>query len=96
MRVENLNHQELLESDTEGGIIRFAGQRALLLDAVALPNALVFAASGRVGSALRGHAPRVRAVAWGVDRLTKTRALGVALGFGGATPIVAGPRLDLA
>ncbi|MGK0359852.1 MAG: two-component system response regulator HydG [Bradymonadia bacterium] len=36
MRVENLNHQELLELDPEGGMIRFAGQRALLLDAVAM------------------------------------------------------------
>jgi two-component system response regulator HydG len=31
-----LNHQELLELDAEGGLIRFAGQRALLLDAVAM------------------------------------------------------------
>jgi len=36
MRIENLNHQELLELDSEGGVIRFAGQRALLLDAVAM------------------------------------------------------------
>jgi two-component system response regulator HydG len=36
MRVEDLNHQELLELDPEGGVIRFAGQRALLLDAVAM------------------------------------------------------------
>ena len=36
MRVEDLNHQELLELDPEGGMIRFAGQRALLLDAVAM------------------------------------------------------------
>jgi two-component system, NtrC family, response regulator HydG len=36
MRAEDLNHQELLELDPEGGIIRFAGQRALLLDAVAM------------------------------------------------------------
>jgi two-component system response regulator HydG len=36
MRVEDLNHQELLELDAEGGVIRFAGQRALLLDAVAM------------------------------------------------------------
>ena len=36
MRVEDLNHEELLELDPEGGTIRFAGQRALLLDAVAM------------------------------------------------------------
>ena len=36
MRVEDLNHQELLELDAEGGVILFAGQRALLLDAVAM------------------------------------------------------------
>ena len=36
MRVEDLHHEELLELDPEGGTIRFAGQRALLLDAVAM------------------------------------------------------------
>lgn len=36
MRVEDLNHQELLELDPAGGVILFAGQRALLLDAVAM------------------------------------------------------------
>jgi len=36
MRVEDLHHSELLELDPEGGLIRFAGQRALLLDAVAM------------------------------------------------------------
>jgi DNA-binding NtrC family response regulator len=36
MRVEHLHHKELLELDPEGGVIRFAGQRALLLDAVAM------------------------------------------------------------
>jgi two-component system, NtrC family, response regulator HydG len=36
MRVEDLDHKELLELDSEGGVIRFAGQRALLLDAVAM------------------------------------------------------------
>jgi hypothetical protein len=36
MRVEDLHHTELLELDPEGGVIRFAGQRALLLDAVAM------------------------------------------------------------
>jgi DNA-binding NtrC family response regulator len=36
MRVEDLDHKELLELDPEGGLIRFAGQRALLLDAVAM------------------------------------------------------------
>jgi DNA-binding NtrC family response regulator len=36
MRAEDLDHGELLELDPEGGVIRFAGQRALLLDAVAM------------------------------------------------------------
>ncbi len=36
MRAEDLDHKELLELDAEAGVIRFAGQRALLLDAVAM------------------------------------------------------------
>ena len=36
MRAEDLHHKEILEMDPEGGLIRFAGQRALLLDAVAM------------------------------------------------------------
>ncbi len=36
MRAADLEHEELLELDPEGGVIRFAGQRALLLDAVAM------------------------------------------------------------
>ena len=36
MRADDLDHKELLELDPEGGVIRFAGQRALLLDAVAI------------------------------------------------------------
>ncbi|MBU0755054.1 MAG: sigma-54-dependent Fis family transcriptional regulator [Planctomycetes bacterium] len=36
MRVKDLHHKELLELDPEGGVIRFAGQRVLLLDAVAM------------------------------------------------------------
>lgn len=36
VRAEDLSHRELLELDPEGGLIRFAGQRALLLDAVAM------------------------------------------------------------
>ena len=36
MRAEDLNHRELLKLDPEGGVIRFAGQRALLLYAVAI------------------------------------------------------------
>src|SRR4051812_17102093 len=36
MRADDLHHQELLELDPQGGMIRFAGQRALLLDAVAM------------------------------------------------------------
>ncbi|MBN1606284.1 MAG: sigma-54-dependent Fis family transcriptional regulator [Polyangiaceae bacterium] len=36
MHANELDHRELLELDPEGGVIRFAGQRALLLDAVAM------------------------------------------------------------
>src|SRR5215207_1772419 len=36
MRAEDLDLKELLELDPEGGMIRFAGQRVLLLDAVAM------------------------------------------------------------
>lgn len=36
MNVEDLHHKELLELDSVGGIIHFAGQRALLLDAMAM------------------------------------------------------------
>ncbi len=36
MRADELDLKELLELDPEGGVIRFAGQRALLLDAVAM------------------------------------------------------------
>lgn len=36
MRADDLGHKELLELDPEGGVIRFAGQRALLLDPVAM------------------------------------------------------------
>jgi DNA-binding NtrC family response regulator/predicted hydrocarbon binding protein len=36
MRAADLDLQELLDVDPQGGIVRFAGQRALILDAVAL------------------------------------------------------------
>jgi hypothetical protein len=36
IRVEDLNNQEFLQLDPEGGVIRFVEQRALLLDAVAM------------------------------------------------------------
>jgi DNA-binding NtrC family response regulator len=36
MRAADLDHEELLELDPEGGAIRFAGERALLLDVVAM------------------------------------------------------------
>src|SRR4026209_2259071 len=36
MRADDLHHDELLELDPAGGLIRFAGRRALLLDAVAM------------------------------------------------------------
>jgi len=36
LRAKDLDHEELLELDAESGVIRFAGQRALLLDAVAM------------------------------------------------------------
>src|SRR3954465_4110405 len=35
MRVEDLDLKELLELDPQGGLVRFAGQRALIFDAVA-------------------------------------------------------------
>ena len=36
MHADELSHRELLELDPEGGVIRFAGERALLVDAVAM------------------------------------------------------------
>src|SRR6188472_3778851 len=36
MRARDLDHKELLELDADAGVIRFAGQRALLIDAVAI------------------------------------------------------------
>lgn len=36
MRIEDLNNHELLSLDPESGVIRFAGQRALLIDATAI------------------------------------------------------------
>jgi two-component system response regulator HydG len=36
MRADELDHEEFLELDPKRGLIRFAGQRALLLDAVAM------------------------------------------------------------
>src|SRR4051812_26430283 len=36
MRVSDLDHKELLELNPETGLIHFGGQRALLIDAVAL------------------------------------------------------------
>src|SRR3954464_14164040 len=36
MRAQDLDHKELLELDADAGLIRFAGQRALLIDAVAM------------------------------------------------------------
>ncbi|MBI5542988.1 MAG: sigma-54-dependent Fis family transcriptional regulator [Deltaproteobacteria bacterium] len=36
MHAEDLDHKELLVLEPEGGMIRFAGQRALLIDAVAM------------------------------------------------------------
>jgi two-component system, NtrC family, response regulator HydG len=36
MRAEDLNHERLLQFDADAGTIRFGGQRALLLDAVAM------------------------------------------------------------
>jgi DNA-binding NtrC family response regulator len=38
MRVEDLNIGELIEFDTEGGTVRFAGERALIFDATAKGN----------------------------------------------------------
>ncbi len=36
MKASDLNLRELLEFDADGGVIRFAGQRSILIDAVAL------------------------------------------------------------
>jgi hypothetical protein len=36
VKVDDLHHSELLELDADGGLIRFAGERALLVDAVAM------------------------------------------------------------
>jgi two-component system response regulator HydG len=36
VRAHELDHKELLELDPDGGLLRFAGQRALLFDAVAM------------------------------------------------------------
>ena len=36
MRVDDLHHKEPLELDSEGGVIRIAGQRALLIVAMAI------------------------------------------------------------
>lgn len=36
MRVEDLDVKELLELEPDGGVVRFAGQRALILDALAM------------------------------------------------------------
>jgi two-component system, NtrC family, response regulator HydG len=36
MRVEDLDVRELVEFDPDGGVVRFGGQRALIIDAVAL------------------------------------------------------------
>ncbi len=36
MDARDLHHKEILELDPDGGVIRFAGQRALLVDAVAM------------------------------------------------------------
>ncbi|MHB8080443.1 MAG: XylR N-terminal domain-containing protein, partial [Candidatus Krumholzibacteriia bacterium] len=38
MRVEDLNIGELVEFDSEEGVVRFAGQRALIIDATAKGN----------------------------------------------------------
>lgn len=38
MRIEDLNISELLEFDSEDGLVRFAGQRALIVDATANGN----------------------------------------------------------
>ena len=38
MRVEELKISELVEFDSEGGLVRFANQRALIFDATAKGN----------------------------------------------------------
>jgi two-component system, NtrC family, response regulator HydG len=36
MRVDDMDHRGLWELDPDGGVIRFAGQWAILLDAMAM------------------------------------------------------------
>ena len=38
MRIEDINIGELVEFDSEDGVVRFAGQRALIIDATAKGN----------------------------------------------------------
>jgi len=45
MRVEDLNISELVEFDPEEGVIRFAGQRSLIIDATAKGNPTVAAST---------------------------------------------------
>ena len=53
MRAEDLDHEELRELDLEGGVIRFAGRRALLLDTVAMG----LLAGGHAHPRTRGSVP---------------------------------------
>ena len=54
MRPEDLDHDELLELDPEGGVIRFAGQRALLL---MQHTGLLDSVNALRGVAMEGHNP---------------------------------------
>jgi hypothetical protein len=56
MRPEDLDHDELLELDPDGGMIRFAGQRAVLLDAVAMGLGLF--SDSRYGDHSMSRTPR--------------------------------------
>jgi DNA-binding NtrC family response regulator len=58
MRIADLDLRELLDLDPKGGILRFAGQRVLLLDAVALGllrKALIDRLGARAARALLTH-----------------------------------------
>jgi hypothetical protein len=49
MRADDLDHKELLELNPEGGVIRFAEQRALLVDAVATGGGRKYAKAEATG-----------------------------------------------
>jgi hypothetical protein len=55
MRADDLDHKKLLELNPEGGVIRFAEQRALLLDAVATGGAVLTRRQRQLAGAYRSE-----------------------------------------